>query len=176
MPGCHAAALNAIRLASGLGQKCMASVYATPLTIFNGALSRLIAFARTSGADAVRVLPPVASGGWFDNFADSELEPGSPSAIEALTPLFYPVLNRTAIIKCALPKAYKIFILPDGSLAPCEHLPYVFAGSAGVSLRAVLDRMKEIPLLNERYDCWPRDGKFREEHFPAARPKELIKL
>lgn len=175
-PGCHAAALNAMKLCSGIGQKCMASAYATPKTLADGRLERLIVSARNAGAGAVRVLPPVASGGWFDNFSATELGAGAGSDIERLIPLFYPVLNRTGLINCALPRAYKIFILPDGALAPCEHLPYVLAGSRDMSVKTALDRMKDLPLFRERFKCWPRDPEFRKKYFSGGVPRKPVEV
>jgi len=174
--GCRAAAVNALRLCAKLDLKCMASAYATRATLANGALERLIKSARAAGADAVRVLPPVASGAWAGNFEATELPPEAAGEVELAAPLFYPVLNRTPMINCALPSAYKIFILPDGALAPCEHLPYVFAGSGAASVKDTLARMKDLPLFKEKHGCWPRSREFREKHFPPGGPRDLIKI
>lgn len=176
LPGCQSAALNAIKLCGEIGQKCMASAYATPETLADGRLGRLLAFARAAGAGAVRVLPPVASGGWFNNFSATELGPDAENEVALLTPAFYPVLNRTGLINCALPRAYKIFVLPDGALAPCEHLPYVLAGSRDASVRAALERMKELPLFREEFKCWPRDARFREKYFPGGSPDKPVEV
>ncbi len=174
-PGCRAAAVKAMRLCAERGLPCMASAYATRATIAAGALARLIRAARAEGAVAVRVLAPVASGGWAADLDRVELAPEDPDEVELAGPFFYPVLNRTAPVECALPDAYKVFILPDGALAPCEHLPYVFAGSARAGLGETLDRMKTLPLFNERTACWPRNKKFRAAHFPAD-PREITEI
>ena len=174
--GCRAAAVNAMQLAKKSGLTCMASAYATRRTLASGALGRLINSARAAGAGAVRVLPPVASGGWAGSFEETELPPETPGDVELAAPLFYPVLNRTPMIACALPAAYKLFILPDGALAPCEHLPYIFAGSRTAGIADTLARMKDIPLFNERYDCWPRSREFRARHFPPGGPRGLIEV
>jgi MoaA/NifB/PqqE/SkfB family radical SAM enzyme len=175
-PGCHAAALKAIKLCAAIGQKCMASAYATPETLADGRFGRLIAFARAAGAGAVRVLPPVASGGWFDNFSATELGPDAENEVALLTPAFYPVLNRTGLIRCALPRAYKIFVLPDGALAPCEHLPYVLAGSKEMTVAAALDRMNALPLFREEFKCWPRDPEFRKKYFSGGVPDKPVEV
>lgn len=168
VPGCRAAAITAMRLCAERGQACMASAYATRASIAGGRLARLIRSARRAGAGAVRVLAPVASGGWAADLDRVELAPEDHGGVELAAPLFYPVLNRTALVECALPDAYKIFILPDGALAPCEHLPYVFAGSAKAGLEETLDRMKDMPLFKERTACWPRNREFRARHFTGA--------
>lgn len=163
-PGCGAAALAAMRLCAERGLPCMASAYATRASVSGGGLARLVRAARAAGAGAVRVLPPVASGGWSADLDRVELAPEDPADVDLAAPLLYPVLNRTRLIPCALPDAYKVFILPDGALAPCEHLPYILSGSAGASLKAALARMEGLPLFRERTACWPRNAAFRAAH------------
>ena len=130
-----------------------------------------------SGARAVRVLPPVPSGSWAGRLEELKLEAADrENVLAAAFGAGLPVLDRTGMVNCELPSAYKIFILPDGALAPCEHLPYVFAGSGAASVKDTLARMKDLPLFKEKHGCWPRSREFREKHFPPGGPRDLIKI
>ncbi len=168
--GCHAAAVNALRLCAELGQKCMVSCYATKETAADGSLSALLEAAFACGAGAVRILPPVASGGWAGRFEELSFEPSDREAVlEAAYAAPGPVLDRTGLIDCELYRAYKIMILPDGGLAPCEHLPYIFRGTGEMTLAEALARSAALPLLAERGKCMPRSEAWLKAHPEAAR-------
>ncbi len=170
--GCHAAAVNALKLCGELGQKCLVSCYATRETAADGSLAGLLAAAFAAGAGAARILPPVASGGWTDSFEALVLEPSDREAVlEAAYAAPGPVLDRTAVVDCELASAYKIMVLPDGSLAPCEHLPYIFGGSRELSVEAALLKMAAFPLFREKTKCWPRNQAWRAAHPEASSGK-----
>ena len=174
--GCHAAAVKALKLCGELGQKCMVSCYATKESAADGSLADLLNAAFSAGANAVRVLPPVASGGWRDRFEALALEPSDREAVlEAAFSAPGPVLDRTAVIECELASAYKIMVLPDGGLAPCEHLPYVFRGSREMPVESVVTRMAACPLFREKAACWPRNGTWRAAH-PEVSGGKIIYL
>ncbi len=175
-PGCHEAAVRALGLCRELGQPCMASCYATRRTAANGGLRRLIEAAASAGAAAVRVLPPVASGAWSGRHEelcldDSDREAVLGSAWRAPVP----VLDRTELIDCELRSAYKIMVLPDGGLAPCEHLPYVFRGAGAMPVAEVLDRAAAMPLFAKKEKCMPRSAVWLKAH-PEASRGEIIYL
>ena len=174
--GCHAAAVNALKLCGELEQKCMVSCYATKETAADGSLAGLLSAAFAAGAGAARILPPVASGGWTDRFEALALEPSDREAVlEAAYSAPGPALDRTAVIDCELASAYKIMVLPDGSLAPCEHLPYIFRGSRDMRAEAVIARMAACPLFREKAECWPRSKAWRRAH-PEACAGKIIYL
>lgn len=175
-PGCHEAAVRAFGFCRELGQACMASCYATRGSAADGGLRRLIEAAAAAGAGAVRVLPPVASGSWSGRFEELYLDEADREAVLQAawhTPL--PVLDRTELIDCELNTAYKIMVLPDGGLAPCEHLPYIFKGSETLSVSEVLKRAAAVPLFAEKGKCWPRSEVWLKAHPEAARG-EIIYL
>jgi len=175
-PGCHAAAVNALKLCGERGQKCMASCYATRESAADGSLEELLKASLAAGAGAVRVLPPVPSGGWADKFEALTLDYSDREAVlEAAYRAPGPVLDRTELINCELNSAYKIMVLPDGGLAPCEHLPYVFKNSENLKVKAALDLMASYPLFSEKAECWPRSAAWRKAH-PEAAKGEIIYL
>ena len=168
-PGCHEAAVRAFGFCRELGQASMASCYATRESAADGGLRRLIEAAASAGAGAVRVLPPVASGSWSGRFEELDLDgPDREAVLGAawLAPL--PVLDRTELVDCELNSAYKIMVLPDGALAPCEHLPYIFKGSAAMALGEALERAAAVPLLAAGGKCWPRSAAWLKAHPEAA--------
>jgi MoaA/NifB/PqqE/SkfB family radical SAM enzyme len=169
-PGCHEAAVRAMGFCRELRQPCMASCYATRETAASGGLRRLIEAASAAGAGAVRILPPVASGSWSGHFEELALDESDREAVLAAVwgaPL--PVLDRTELPDCELSSAYKIMVLPDGGLAPCEHLPYVFRGTEEMGLVEALDRAVSLPLLAKGGKCWPRSADWLKDHPEALR-------
>ncbi|HCC48327.1 MAG TPA: hypothetical protein DEQ38_09485 [Elusimicrobia bacterium] len=167
--GCHAAALNALSLAKKHGLPAMASCYATRETSADGSLAALLAAARAAGASAVRVLPPVPSGSWSGRFDELKLEASDREAVlSAASAAGLPVLDRTGLVDCELPSAYKIMILPDGSLAPCEHLPYIFSGSEKLSLAGLIAAAYGEDKFGPVVKCWPRNADWRAAHPEAA--------
>jgi len=175
-PGCHAAAVNALSLAKEHGLPCMASCYATKESAASGGLSGLLAAAFTAGAGAVRVLPPVPSGAWSGRFEELVLKPSDRLAVlEAAYSAPGPVLDRTSLVSCELPSAYKIMVLPDASLAPCEHLPYIFRGSEKVGVAALIASVYNKKTFGETVKCWPRNAAWRARH-PEAAAGEIVYL
>lgn len=168
-PGCHAAAVNALALARRHGLPSMASCYATRESAADGSLASLISAAAAAGAGAVRVLPPVPSGSWSGRFDELKLEASDREAVlsaAAAAPL--PVLDRTGLPDCELPSAYKIMVLPDGSAAPCEHLPYIFSGSEKIGLRQTVDAAYGRGRFGPVVKCWARNAAWRDKHPEAA--------
>ncbi|MCX5785617.1 MAG: radical SAM protein [Elusimicrobia bacterium] len=177
VPGCHEAAVKALNLCGELGQKCMVSCYATRGSAADGTLSELLARAFAAGAGAVRVLPPVASGGWADKFEELRLELSDRQAVADIAfRARGPVLDRTALIDCELCSAYKIMVLPDSSFAPCEHLPFIFKGSENLEAQPVITAMTTNVLFREKAKCWPRDPAWRKAHPEAAAGKKILYL
>jgi MoaA/NifB/PqqE/SkfB family radical SAM enzyme len=175
-PGCHAAAVSALSLAKRYGLPCMASCYATKESAASGALSALLGAAFAAGAGAVRVLPPVPSGAWSGKFEELTLKPSDRLAVlEAAYSAPGPVLDRTALVDCELPSAYKIMVLPDSSLAPCEHLPYIFSGSDKLGIAALIASVYNKKNFGETVKCWPRNASWRAVH-PEANAGEIAYL
>ena len=175
-PGCHAAAVKALSLAVKHGLPRMASCYATKESAASGALSALFDAAFAAGARAVRVLPPVPSGAWSGRIGELRLEPSDRRAVlDAAFGAPGPVLDRTALVDCELPSAYKIMVLPDSSLAPCEHLPYIFRGSDKQGVAAVIAAAYNKKYFGETVKCWPRNAAWRAVH-PEAGGEEIIYL
>lgn len=171
-PGCHEAAVRALSLAKKTGLPCMASCYATRESAASGALSGLFAAAFAAGAGAVRVLPPVPSGAWSGRYEDLRLTPSDRLAVlDAAYGAPGPVLDRTALVDCELPSAYKIMVLPDGSLAPCEHLPYIFEGSEEQGVAELIAAVYDKEHFGETVKCWPRNAAWRAVHPEAAAGK-----
>lgn len=162
--GSHSAALEAIRLCARLGQRCLISAYTTPEKIWTGETERLLEFAPRTGASGLRLLAAVASGNFQDSFEKITVGKADTARMKKGFPWFYPVFDRTPMVSCALPDMYKIVVLPDSSLAPCEHLPYVFTGSREMSMGQTFDRAAGMPLFKKKGDCWARDRNFRELH------------
>jgi anaerobic magnesium-protoporphyrin IX monomethyl ester cyclase len=168
-PGCHAAALHALELARRHGLPAMASCYATRGAAADGSLAELLAAAAAAGAGAARVLPPVPSGSWAGRFEELRLETADREAVLAAAcsaPL--PVLDRTGLVDCELPSAYKIMVLPDGSLAPCEHLPYIFKDSEKLSVSGLIEAAYTENRFGPVVKCWPRNAAWRAAHPEAA--------
>jgi MoaA/NifB/PqqE/SkfB family radical SAM enzyme len=169
LPGCHAAALNALALAKKHGLPAMASCYATRESAASGALSALLAAAAAAGAGAVRILPPVPSGSWSGRFEELSLSASDRDAVLAAafaSPV--PALDRTGLVNCELASAYKIMVLPDASLAPCEHLPYIFRGSEKLGVAEVLAGAYGENRFGPKTACWPRNAAWRSAHPEAA--------
>lgn len=167
--GCHAAAVNALALASRHGLPAMASCYATRESAADGSLAGLFEAAAAAGARAVRVLPPVPSGAWAGRFEALLLEKSDRHnilAAAAAAPL--PALDRTGLVDCELPSAYKIMVLPDGSLAPCEHLPYIFRGSGKTPVKELIAAAYTPERFGPEVKCWPRNREWRASHPEAA--------
>ncbi|OGR45283.1 MAG: hypothetical protein A2X35_03290 [Elusimicrobia bacterium GWA2_61_42] len=170
LPGCHAAALNALALARKHGLPAMASCYATRESAADGSLPALLAAAAAAGASAVRILPPVPSGSWADRFEELSLSASDREAVLAAafsSPV--PALDRTGLVDCELSSAYKIMVLPDGSLAPCEHLPYIFTGSEKLAVAAVIASAYSENSFGPATACWPRNKAWRAAHPEASR-------
>lgn len=168
-PGCHAAAVRALGYAAAAGLPCMASCYATRQAAASGALAALLESAFAAGAGAVRVLPPVPSGAWAGNFEALRLEASDRDAVLAAAwAAPGPVLDRTGLVDCELPSAYKIMVLPDGSLAPCEHLPYIFKGSANTGVAELIEAEYHKKYFGETVKCWPRNAAWRAAHAEAC--------
>lgn len=164
-PGCHAAALKALALAKEHGLPAMASCYATRETAADGSLAALLASAAAAGARAVRVLPPVPSGSWAGRLEELALKDSDrENVLWAAAGAALPVLDRTAMVACELPSAYKIMILPDGGVAPCEHLPYIFRDSSAAPLADVVRSAYGEENLGPVVSCWARDAAWREAH------------
>lgn len=175
-PGCHSAAVNALELARRIGLPAMASCYATRETAADGSLSGLLAAAAAAGAGAVRVLPPVPSGAWAARFEQLILGAGDREGVllaAAAAPL--PVLDRTGLVDCELPSAYKIMVLPDGSLAPCEHLPYIFKDSEKLSVSGLIAAAYGESRFGPVVKCWPRNAAWRAAH-PEASARRAVYL
>ena len=162
--GSYSAALEAIRLCARLGQRCLISAYATPEKIWTGETERLLRFAPGTGAAGLRLLAAVASGNFQDSFEKIAVGKADTARMKKGFPWFYPIFDRTDVVRCALPDMYKVVVLPDSSLAPCEHLPYVFSGSGEMSMRQTFDRAAGLPLFRETTDCWARNRGFRKLH------------
>jgi MoaA/NifB/PqqE/SkfB family radical SAM enzyme len=175
-PGCHAAALRALGEAREIGLPAMASCYATREAAADGSLAALLSAAGAAGAGAVRVLPPVPSGAWAGRFDALKLEASDRVNITAAAsgaPL--PVLDRTGLVGCELPSAYKIMILPDGSAAPCEHLPYIFRGSEKIPLAETLAASYGRERFGPVEACWARNAGWRKKH-PEAETGAVVYL
>ena len=169
-PGCYSAAVSALALAKKHGLPAMASCYATRETAADGSLAALLAAASAAGAAAVRVLPPVPSGSWAGKFEQLRFEPSDREAVlEAAFAAPLPVLDRTGLPDCELRSAYKIMVLPDGSLAPCEHLPYIFSGSGNSGVEAVIASGYTESRFGPVVKCWPRNEAWRARHPEASR-------
>lgn len=175
-PGCHASALRALGLARRHGLPAMASCYATREAAADGTLAALLAAARRAGARAVRVLPPVPSGEWSARFEELALSAADrANVLRAATGAGLPVLDRTGLVDCDLPSAYKIMVLPDGGFAPCEHLPYVFKGSEKLGLRELLGSAYGAENFGPVVKCWPRNAAWRAAH-PEAAAGDVVRL
>jgi len=175
-PGCHAAALGALGLARKIGLPAMASCYATREGAADGSLASLLAAAAAAGAGAVRVLPPVPSGAWAGRFEALKLEASDRANIlgaAAAAPL--PVLDRTGLPGCELPSAYKIMILPDGGVAPCEHLPYIFSGAEKLPLAETIAASYGRERFGSVEACWARNAAWRGKH-PEAETGAVVYL
>ncbi|MBI4350574.1 MAG: radical SAM protein [Elusimicrobia bacterium] len=173
-PGCQEAALKALSIAEKLGLPCMASCYATREGAASGALSELFEAAFAAGAGAVRMLPPVPSGAWSGRYEELSLSPSDRLAVlNAAYAAPGPVLDRTALVDCELPSAYKIMVLPDGSLAPCEHLPYIFKGSERTGVAELIASVYNKKTFGETVKCWPRNAAWRAVHPEAAGGKTV---
>jgi hypothetical protein len=154
----------------------MASCYATREAAADGSLAALLSAAGAAGAGAVRVLPPVPSGAWAGRFDALKLEASDRVNITAAAsgaPL--PVLDRTGLVGCELPSAYKIMILPDGSAAPCEHLPYIFRGSEKIPLAETLAASYGRERFGPVEACWARNAGWRKKH-PEAETGAVVYL
>lgn len=172
--GCHAAAVKALGLARRHGLPAMASCYVTPASAKDGSLSALLSAAYSAGAGAVRVLPPVPSGAWSGKLEELRLEPGDRKAIaEAAARAPLPVLDRTGMVRCGLPSAYKVMILPDGSLAPCEHLPYIFRSSEKLEIGELIAAAYSAERFGPVVDCWARNAAWRSAH-PETRTGAVV--
>ncbi|MFA6030857.1 MAG: radical SAM protein [Elusimicrobiota bacterium] len=171
VPGCFAKATEALRICVRLGQPCMVSTYATRERIADGGVARLTALARELGCAGMRLLPPQASGAWLER-GDVVLTAAEAEAAEAQLPLLFPVFNRTAQIRCPMKDGYKVFILPDGTLAPCEHLPFVFKDSRELDLGRLVERTRAVEMLAGDWDCMPRDPAFRARYLDGRVPKD----
>ncbi|MBI5745126.1 MAG: radical SAM protein [Elusimicrobia bacterium] len=168
-PGCHAAALKALRLAKEAGLPAMASCYATRESAADGSLAALLAAARKAGAGAVRILPPVPSGAWAGRLEALRLEGADrENVLAAAFAAGLPVLDRTAMVNCELPSAYKLMILPDGGVAPCEHLPYIFRGSEKVAITEIVNSAYGEKRFGPVVKCWARDAAWRARHPEAG--------
>ncbi|HAM36525.1 MAG TPA: hypothetical protein DEB40_14480 [Elusimicrobia bacterium] len=162
-PGCHARAIAALRLCVSNGVRCMVSTYATRENVSDGGLAGVIGLARRLGCSGIRILAPQPAGGWLKR-EDVILSREELGRIEKMLPLAFPVLNRTALIQCPLRTGYKIFVLPDGQLAPCEHLPFIFKDSKNMSLERLRERIHSCAMFAKPHPCMPRDPGFRREH------------
>lgn len=173
-PGCHAAAVKALALAGRHGLPAMASCYATRETAADGSLAALISAAEAAGAGAVRVLPPVPSGSWSGRFEELRLENTDRiNVLSAAAAAPLPVLDRTGLVDCELPSAYKIMVLPDGSLAPCEHLPYIFRGTEKMPVRELIASAYRESRFGPQVKCWPRNSQWRASHPEATSGKAV---
>lgn len=175
-PGCHEAAVRALALAKKHGLARMASCYATRRSAADGSLAALLGAAAEAGASAVRILPPVPSGAWSGKLEELRLKPSDRLAVlEAAYGSPVPALDRTALVDCELPSAYKIMVLPDSSLAPCEHLPYIFRGSEKLGVAEVIAAVYNKKYFGKTVKCWPRNAAWRAAH-PEADGREIIYL
>lgn len=158
---CYGKAINAIKLCVKHKQNCMISTYATKENIRNGDLSKIISLAKKLKCNGVRILAPQLSGKWL-NRKELILDKQDISLVEKIIPDDFLVLNRTPLIKCPMKSGYKIFILPDGCFAPCEHLPFIFKESKDIDFSQIITQINSCPLFIGKYNCIPRDEKFRK--------------
>ncbi|OGS41644.1 MAG: hypothetical protein A2506_10430 [Elusimicrobia bacterium RIFOXYD12_FULL_66_9] len=175
VPGCHAKAVAALRLCAEHGVACMVSTYATHGNIRDGGLAAVVALARELRCTGVRVLAAQPSGAWIKR-PDVILDEEDITRVEAMLPLTFPVLNRTALIECPLKTGYKIYVLPDGSLAPCEHLPFVWSDSKGMDWQQLRDRTDSCSMFDKPYRCMPRDPEFRRDYLDPLADDSTIDL
>ncbi len=160
--GCFERVQEAIGFCARYRQRCMISTYATKENIRNGDLAGIFRLARTSGCAGVRLLPPQPAGAWAGR-DDVLLDQEDLRLIDDLLPLDTLVLNRTPMITCPLRTGYKVFVLPDGRLAPCEYLFSIFKDSQDMALTDIPQRIKSCPQFSGRYGCIPRDKGFWKE-------------
>lgn len=161
--GCFSHAAEMVRLCVKHRQPCMISTYATRESIYGGDIFKLIAFARKAGCSGIRILAPQPSGNWIENEAVI-LKKEDADYLEARLPLFFPVYNRTPQIACPLKEGYKVFVLPDGNFAPCEHLPYIFKDSRHLDLADLPAKLNSYDLFRGDYACIPRSHEYRKLH------------
>lgn len=161
--GCFAHAARMIELCVKHGQPCMVSTYATRESIYGGDIFKLVDFARKAGCSGIRILAPQPSGNWIGNEAVI-LKKEDADYLEAGLPLFFPVYNRTPQIDCPLKEGYKVFVLPDGNFAPCEHLPYIFKDSRDLDLADLPAKLNSYDFFRGDYACIPRSREYRKLH------------
>ncbi|MDD5209731.1 MAG: radical SAM protein [Elusimicrobiales bacterium] len=166
--GCFSRAAEMIGLCVKHGQPCMISTYATRESIYGGDIFKLVSFAREAGCSGIRILAPQPSGNWIENEAVI-LKKEDADYLEARLPLFFPVYNRTPQISCPLKDGYKIFVLPDGNFAPCEHLPYIFKDSKDMDLGGLQAKINSYDFFRGEYACIPRSPEYRREHPEVAK-------
>ena len=130
--------------------------------------------AAAAGAGAVRVLPPVPSGAWAGRLEALRLQASDRiNVLRAAAAARLPVLDRTGLPGCELPSAYKIMILPDGGVAPCEHLPYIFSGSEKQALAETIS--SAYGGFGPVEACWARNAGWRGKH-PEAETGSVVYL
>ncbi|MCD4779799.1 MAG: radical SAM protein [Candidatus Omnitrophica bacterium] len=151
---------------------CIVSTYATKENIYNGDLNALIQLSKRMKCYGIRVIAPQPAGNWI-LCDDVILSREDNAAVEAMMPIFFMALNRTKLIRCPLRTAYKLFILPDGQIAPCEHLPYIFKDSNGMSLERLPELINRFDMFSKNYYCLPRDRDFRQRYYKKGVSRDM---
>lgn len=159
LQGCYEKAIAAIKLCVKHCQNCMISTYATKKNIHNKDLSKIIRLAKELGCFGIRILASQPAGKWIGK-EEVILNKNDIRMVEEILPINFLVLNRTRLIKCPMKNGYKLFILPDGNIAPCEHLPFIFKDSKDIDMAKIADKINSYEMFRDEYRCLPRDRKF----------------
>jgi MoaA/NifB/PqqE/SkfB family radical SAM enzyme len=163
MPGAHAAACQALRLARASGFYTMVGTVATRALVADGLLPALHGLARECGADELRLVEPMPCGLLANGGGDSLLEPGHIAAIR----IFHVQANRKRLRPkvCAFnqiesPELFgcgagtqHLFVDATGEVCPCDFTAMSFGNAARQPLDVIWSRMSEA-MGNPRRHCF----------------------
>lgn len=172
LSGVFDSAVTAIQLCVKHKVSCIVSTYATKKNIYNGDLANIVYLARRLKCFGIRVIPSEPSGNWI-NREDVILSSEDCRNVETILPISFLSFNRTKLIKCPMRTGYKLFILPDGNIAPCEHLPYIFRDSKNMRYDLLVKTINNIEMFKKDYFCMPRDLDFRRKYLNGLEPENM---
>lgn len=152
-------AVQTLKWCVEVGQPCMVSTYATHQNVRNGDLARIVLLAESLGCLAVRIIASQPSGKWL-GAAHVVLTNEELQMVRKIARGRFLVLDRTTPPVCPLSRSYKVVVFPDGTIGPCEHLPFLFERSRELPLKDVVRKMTTLDIFKPPYICLPRDPAF----------------